>query len=52
MVAELRIRAFGPRGTKVDDTFDLASVRAFINCSEPCKPATFRRFLDYFSFVV
>ncbi len=33
---------------KVDDTFDLASVRAFINCSEPCKPATFRRFVDHF----
>jgi fatty-acyl-CoA synthase len=26
--------------------FDLSSVRAFINCSEPCKPRTFDRFLS------
>lgn len=28
--------------------FDLSNVRAFINCSEPCKPATFDRFLKAF----
>lgn len=28
--------------------WDLSSVRAFINCSEPCKPRTFERFLDRF----
>lgn len=30
-------------------TFDLSRVRAFINCSEPCKAATFDRFLDAFA---
>lgn len=29
--------------------FDLSHVRAFINCSEPCKPATFDRFLEAFA---
>jgi len=29
--------------------WDLSGVRAFINCSEPCKPATFERFLNRFS---
>lgn len=29
--------------------WDLSSVRAFINCSEPCKPSTFERFLERFS---
>jgi acyl-CoA synthetase (AMP-forming)/AMP-acid ligase II len=28
--------------------FDLKRVRAFINCSEPCKPKTFDRFADVF----
>lgn len=28
--------------------WDLSSMRAFINCSEPCKPATFARFLERF----
>lgn len=34
--------------TKPDATFDLSSIRAFINCSEPCKPGTFERFLRRF----
>lgn len=29
--------------------FDLASVKAFINCSEPCKSATFDRFVQTFA---
>jgi len=29
--------------------FDLSHVRAFVNCSEPCKPATFDRFLAAFA---
>ncbi len=29
--------------------YDLSSMRAFINCSEPCKPQTLRRFRDRFS---
>ncbi|HKU99387.1 MAG TPA: AMP-binding protein [Vineibacter sp.] len=29
-------------------TFDLSSMRAFINCSEPCKANTFRTFLQRF----
>jgi acyl-CoA synthetase (AMP-forming)/AMP-acid ligase II len=33
---------------KPDATFDLSSIRAFINCSEPCKPGTFERFLRRF----
>jgi acyl-CoA synthetase (AMP-forming)/AMP-acid ligase II len=28
--------------------WDLSSIRAFINCSEPCKPQTFARFLHRF----
>ncbi len=28
---------------------DLSSVRAFINCSEPCKAETFHRFTDHFN---
>jgi fatty-acyl-CoA synthase len=31
-----------------DADHDLSSVRAFINCSEPCKPATFAAFLKTF----
>jgi acyl-CoA synthetase (AMP-forming)/AMP-acid ligase II len=34
--------------TQPSATFDLSSVRAFINCSEPCKPGTFERFLNRF----
>ena len=30
--------------------FDLSSIRAFINCSEPCKPATFKRFLERYEY--
>ena len=30
------------------DSLDLSSVRAFINCSEPCKAETFVRFSNYF----
>jgi acyl-CoA synthetase (AMP-forming)/AMP-acid ligase II len=30
-------------------SFDLSSMRAFINCSEPCKAATFDRFLAKFA---
>lgn len=29
--------------------WDLSAVRAFINCSEPCRPATFDRFLERFA---
>ena len=28
--------------------WDLSSIRAFVNCSEPCKPATFKKFIDRF----
>src|SRR5262249_7356978 len=28
--------------------YDISSVRAFINCSEPCKPASFDRFMASF----
>jgi acyl-CoA synthetase (AMP-forming)/AMP-acid ligase II len=28
---------------------DLSSIRAFVNCSEPCKPATFERFAAHFA---
>jgi acyl-CoA synthetase (AMP-forming)/AMP-acid ligase II len=31
-----------------DRTFDLASVRAWIDCSEPCRPATFDSFANAF----
>lgn len=30
-------------------SLDLSSVRAFIDCSEPCRPASFDRFLDRFA---
>lgn len=30
------------------DGLDLSSIRAFINCSEPCKAETFDRFIDHF----
>lgn len=30
-------------------TFDLSCVRAFIDCSEPCRPSTFSRFLARFA---
>jgi len=30
-------------------SFDLSRVRAFVNCSEPCKPATFDRFRAAFA---
>ena len=30
-------------------SLDLSSMRAFINCSEPCKPKTFDRFLSKFA---
>jgi acyl-CoA synthetase (AMP-forming)/AMP-acid ligase II len=37
------------RSIDVDGSqFDLTSVKAFINCSEPCKPETFERFLTNF----
>jgi fatty-acyl-CoA synthase len=29
--------------------WDLSSIRAFVNCSEPCKAQTFERFLDRFA---
>jgi acyl-CoA synthetase (AMP-forming)/AMP-acid ligase II len=29
--------------------FDLSSIKALINCSEPCKPATHQRFVGHFS---
>ncbi len=31
------------------DGLDLSSIRAFINCSEPCKAETFDRFTDHFN---
>jgi acyl-CoA synthetase (AMP-forming)/AMP-acid ligase II len=31
-----------------DRKWDLSSIRAWINCSEPCKPRTFERFLERF----
>ena len=33
---------------KADASHDLSSIRAFINCSEPCKPQTFERFAGRF----
>lgn len=30
-------------------SLDLSSVRAFIDCSEPCRPASFDRFVDHFA---
>ncbi len=32
-----------------DAGLDLSHVRAFINCSEPCRPATVRRFVAHFA---
>ena len=32
-----------------EDCYDLSSIRAFINCSEPCKAETFEAFLARFS---
>ncbi len=34
---------------RADARWDLSSVRAFINCSEPCKPETFERFAARFA---
>lgn len=34
--------------TRPTRQYDLSSVRAFINCSEPCKASTFERFLGRF----
>lgn len=39
--------ASSPQAQK-DYAFDLSHVRAFINCSEPCRPAAFSHFLDAF----
>jgi len=36
-------------GSRKDAVWDLSSVRAFINCSEPCKAATFARFAERFA---
>lgn len=35
--------------TRKTQQWDLSSMRAFINCSEPCKPATFERFARRFA---
>ncbi len=37
------------RTTKATATYDLHSIRAVINCSEPCKAETFRRFAERFA---
>ncbi len=37
------------RVVPADRSFYLSSMRAFINCSEPCKPATFRTFQQRFA---
>jgi acyl-CoA synthetase (AMP-forming)/AMP-acid ligase II len=34
--------------TRPAKQYDLSSIRAFINCSEPCKATTFERFLERF----
>ncbi|HVA26692.1 MAG TPA: AMP-binding protein [Candidatus Baltobacteraceae bacterium] len=34
--------------TKPSARWDLSSMRAFINCSEPCKPRAFERFVERF----
>jgi fatty-acyl-CoA synthase len=34
--------------TRPSSWYDLSSIRAFINCSEPCKQQTFARFVDRF----
>lgn len=31
------------------ETFDLSCVRAFVNCSEPCRPGSFERFAERFA---
>ena len=36
-------------GVRQADRWDLSSIRAFINCSEPCKITTFERFLERFA---
>jgi len=36
------------RATPRNRRYDLSSLQAMINCSEPCKPATFSAFLDRF----
>jgi len=36
------------RTARATATYDLSSIRAFVNCSEPCKPETFDRFLHRF----
>jgi fatty-acyl-CoA synthase len=36
-------------GSRKDAHWDLSSVRAFVNCSEPCKAATFARFAERFA---
>lgn len=33
----------------IDERYDLGSVRAFINCSEPCKIESMRRFVEHFA---
>ena len=35
--------------TRPGRSFDLSSIRAFINCSEPCRPESFDKFLHRFS---
>lgn len=30
------------------DAYDLSSIRAFVNCSEPCRPTAFSRFVERF----
>ncbi len=35
--------------TRRDQRWDLSSMRAFVNCSEPCKPRAFERFLERFA---
>ncbi len=42
--------AFDHLAQRVDRArrFDLSSMRAFIDCSEPCRPDTFERYLDKF----
>ena len=36
-------------GARSDRVWDLSCVRAFVNCSEPCKPKTFERFARRFA---
>jgi fatty-acyl-CoA synthase len=36
-------------GVREGERWDLSSMRAFINCSEPCKPGTFDRFAERFA---